>query len=71
MQGEEVKFRFQPVENKWYAYFGSPDKLVITCETCKHIIRQGQRVYLNFDNGKMYCEDCKQAALTDFIQGGE
>ena len=71
MQGEEVKFRFNPKTRQWFAYFGCPDKLNITCEGCKRLIKNGQRVYLNFDNGKMYCEDCKENALTKFVQETE
>lgn len=68
MRGEELRFRFDPVNKRWYAYFGSPDKLVIACDGCKSLIRQGQRVYLNFDNGKMFCENCKENALANFVQ---
>lgn len=70
MQGEEVHFRFQATTKKWYCYFGSPDTLIITCDNCKAQIKHGQRVYLNFDNGKMFCESHKQQALTDFVQKG-
>ncbi len=70
MEGEEVKFRYQVQTGKWYAMFGCPDKVSVTCEGCKRLIHQGQRVYLNFDNGKHYCESCKENSLTAFVQRG-
>jgi len=68
MQGEELKFRYNHLKRKWYSYFGCPDKKGVTCDECLGLIRQGQRVYLNFDNGKQYCEAHKELALTDFVQ---
>jgi predicted transcriptional regulator len=70
MEGEELRFRFNPKTGKWHVYFGCPDKVNITCAGCKRLIRQGQRVYLNFDNGEMYCEADKENSLTNFVQGG-
>jgi len=68
MEGEEVRFRFNPKTKTWYGYFGCSDKPQITCEGCKRLIKQGQRVYLNFDNGGMFCEGCKENSLTNFVQ---
>jgi len=68
MEGEEVRFRYEHKKRKWYGYFGCPDKGGVTCDLCLGLIRQGQRVYLNFDNGKHFCETHKSSALTDFVQ---
>ena len=68
MEGEELRFRYNHLKRKWYAYFGCPDKKGVTCDECLDLIRQGQRVYLNFDNGKHFCETHKALALTDFVQ---
>ncbi len=68
MEGEELRQRYNHKTRKWYSYFGCPDKTGVTCDACLGLIRQGQRVYLNFDNGKRYCEAHKDSALTDFVQ---
>ena len=68
MEGEEIRFRYR-LDGTWYGYFGCPDKAMVTCDGCKRLVKNGQRVYLNFDTGQRFCEDCKASALTNFVQG--
>ncbi len=68
----EIKQRYDPKTRKWLSWFVAPlfakGKDAIKCDQCGQPTKVGQRVWLNFDNGKRYCELHKDGARTDFVQ---
>ena len=68
MEGTEIKQKYDPKTRKWYCWFVCPRSVTIMCEECGTLIKGNQRVFLNFDNGKRYCDIHRDLAYTDFVQ---
>jgi len=66
--GNEIKFRYDPLVRRWVGWTVCPRNVSVRCEECGQIIKFGQRIYVNFDNGKHYCQLHESRAWTDFVQ---
>lgn len=68
MPNNEIKFRYDPHARKWVGWTVCPRNINVACACCGRVIKFGQRIYVNFDNGKHYCELHESLAWTDFVQ---